>query len=324
MTTKEKLAAMLEEAGDTYISGNAIAESLGISRTAIWKNIRQLEEEGYAIEAVTNRGYRLAADNDAVSLGTVRKYLGDRADDFDLQVFSEVTSTNDLLKAQAATAPEWTTFIAGRQSAGKGRSGRSFYSPSDTGLYLSMLQHPVIPAEQATRITTAAAVAACRAIEECTDSRSEIKWVNDVFVNGKKVCGILTEASFNMESGLLDWAVMGIGFNIYEPEEGFPEDIRDIAGPVTGERRRNLRSALAASFMVHFRDICSNLQNADFAQEYRSRSFLIGQRINVLKREGPVPAVALDVDDECRLIVRYDDGMQEALSSGEVSVRPVK
>jgi BirA family biotin operon repressor/biotin-[acetyl-CoA-carboxylase] ligase len=228
------------------------------------------------------------------------------------------------MKERADALPEWHVIVSASQTAGRGRTGRSFYSPSDSGVYLSVLLHPVLPAAEATRITTAAAVAACRAIEACTDAKPEIKWVNDVFVKGKKVCGILTEGSLNMETGGLDWAVMGIGLNVYEPKEGFPDDIRQIAGPIADTRRKNLRNALVASFLVSFHEICIDLTRADFAEEYRKRSFLLGQDILVLKSDGAVPAVALDVDDECRLVVQYENGNREALSSGEVSVRPAE
>ena len=324
MTTKEKLEEMLTESGNDYISGNAIAERLGITRAAVWKNILQLREEGYDIEAVTNRGYRLSDTNDVVSTESIRKYLGDEAGSYPLEVLKETVSTNSLMKERAESLPEWFTLIAGSQSGGRGRSGRSFYSPPGTGVYISIIQRPSIPADQATRITTAAAVAACRAIEECSDSKAVIKWVNDVFVNGKKVCGILTEASFNMESGTLDWAVMGIGFNVYEPEGGFPGEIARTAGPIVKEKQKDLRSRIAASFMKHFRLVCANLNKPDFYEEYRNRSFIIGRRINVLKGSETQPATAIEIDDECRLIVRYDNGREETLSSGEVSIRPVQ
>ncbi|MBQ5523777.1 MAG: biotin--[Oscillospiraceae bacterium] len=201
------------------------------------------------------------------------------------------------------------------------RIGRSFYSPSDTGIYLSVLLRPSLPASEAVRITTAAAVAACRAIEECTEAVPKIKWVNDVFVDGKKVCGILTEGSLNMEAGGLDWAVMGIGLNVYEPEGGFPEEIRQVAGAIAQQRKKNLRNMLAASFLRQFYGICSNLPAADFAEEYRKRSFLQGKEVLVLRGETAVPARVLEIDDDCRLVVQYENGSQEALSSGEVSIR---
>lgn len=321
MNTKQRLAEMLEMNESGYISGNAIAESLGITRAAIWKNIRLLQNEGYRIEAVQNRGYRLADDNDVVSESAVRRYLDADTDLFSPEVYQEVTSTNDLLKKQAAEAVTGHCIIAGCQTAGKGRRSRSFYSPAGTGVYLSMLLRPELSPEESTRVTTAAAVAACRAIEECTEAKPVIKWVNDVYINGKKVCGILTEASVSMESGGLDWAVMGIGFNVYEPEDGFPEEIRQIAGSITDIRQKDLRSRLAVSFMKHFYQICLDLMSPELVREYKERSFLIGKEVNVIKVDSSVPAYVLDIDNECRLLVRYENGQIQALSSGEVSVR---
>lgn len=321
MTTKQKLAELLEKSEGEFFSGNLLAEKLGVTRAAVWKNIRQLEAEGYKIEAVTNRGYRLEKEHDVVSEAGIRRELGDWADLFTLEVYDSVSSTNTMLKERADTLPEWAVIISGSQTAGRGRIGRSFYSPSDTGIYLSVLLRPSLPASEAVRITTAAAVAACRAIEECTEAVPKIKWVNDVFVDGKKVCGILTEGSLNMETGGLDWAVMGIGLNVYKPEGGFPEEIRQVAGAIAQQRKKNLRNMLAASFLRQFYGICSNLPATDFAEEYQKRSFLQGKEVLVLRGETAVPARVLEIDDDCRLVVQYENGSQEALSSGEVSIR---
>ena len=321
MTTKQKLADLLESAEGEFFSGNRLAEKLGITRAAVWKNIRQLKGEGYKIEAVTNRGYRLEKEHDVVSEAGIRRALGELADVFTLEVHDVVTSTNTVLKEKADSLPEWAAVISGCQTAGRGRIGRSFYSPSDTGIYLSVLLRPSLPAAEAVRITTAAAVAACRSLEECSEAVPKIKWVNDVFVDGKKVCGILTEGSLNMETGGLDWAVMGIGMNVYEPEDGFPEEIRQVAGAIEQQRKKNLRNLLAASFLRQFYGICSCLPAAAFAEEYRKRSFLLGKDVLVLKGETAVPARVLEIDDDCRLVVRYENDLQEALSSGEVSIR---
>lgn len=321
MTTRQKLAILLEDQEEGFLSGSAIADQLHITRAAVWKNIRQLEEEGYVIEAVNNRGYRLAPEHDVLSEHAVRKELESAGETFELEVFREVESTNNLLKDHAQEYADWHTAIADHQISGKGRRGRSFFSPSGSGIYLSMLIRLPLEAMEATRITTAAAVAACRAIEKTTDARPEIKWVNDVFVNGKKICGILTEASISMESGRLDWAVMGIGLNVYEPEGGFPEELQNIAGAITSKRQKNLRSRLAAAFMEEFRHICSHLDSPLLVTEYKKRSFILGLPVNVLKGEESLPAIAEDIDDNCALIVRYPDGSREALSSGEVSIR---
>ena len=348
MNTKQQIAALLEQGGTEYVSGGAIARQLGLTRAAVWKCIRQLETEGWDIES-GKKGYRLGDRNDTLSEGSVSRYLdsacgsaggpagsaggaaGDPASDsascaekISLEVLSSVDSTNTYLKAQAQEAPSWHVVVAGSQTAGRGRMGRSFVSPAETGVYLSVLVRPDLPAQQAVRLTTASAVAACLAIEECTDAQARIKWVNDVYVNGKKTCGILTEASIDVESGGLDWAVMGIGFNVYRPDGGFPEEIRDVAGAISAERSRDLRSRIAASFLKHYYSIVERDGLDGFAEEYKRRSFVVGMRVNVMRGGVSRPAKALDIDGECRLIVEYEDGSREVLSSGEVSVRPAE
>lgn len=319
--TKERLAKMLEENRGSFLSGSRIAEQLGITRAAVWKQIRSLMADGYEIDAVTNRGYRLGDRSDVITKEGLLTALGEEGERYTLEVHESITSTNTVLKERAEDLPDWYVIVSGRQTAGRGRIGRSFYSPEATGIYLSVLLRPALPAEQSVRITTAAAVAACRAIEETTDRKPGIKWVNDVFVEGRKACGILTEGSLNLETGGLDWVVMGIGFNVYEPEGGFPEEIREIAGPVAAERAGDLRVHLAGSFLRHFGKVCDSLAEASFAEEYRKRSIVTGQNILVLRNGQEIPAFAEDIDGECRLRVRYADGREELLSSGDVSIR---
>ena len=321
MKTKEKLAELLEQQDGEFLSGNRIAEVLGITRAGVWKNIRQLEQEGYQIEAVTNRGYRLSILNDAVSESAVAAFLRTQ-ERFTLDVRDSVTSTNSVLKEMAPELPDWYVLIARNQTAGRGRVGRSFFSPGETGIYLSVLLRPEIPVSDAGKLTTASAVAACRAIETCTASKAKIKWVNDVFVNGGKVCGILTEASVNFETGKPDWIVTGIGFNVYPPKDGFPAELAGIAGTVTEKRQKNLRARLAAEYIQNFYEICQNLSGRQLYREYTDRCFIIGQLVYVLKGEERIPAVALDIRPDFSLLVQYDDGREEALAAGEVSIRP--
>lgn len=321
METRQKIAQLLDENSGEFLSGSRLATALGITRSAVWKNIRLLEEDGYRIEAVPNRGYRLSEENDALSAAGIRKYLGESAGYFSLELYRSIDSTNNILKTRVETLPDWFTVIAEQQTAGRGRMGRTFYSPAGCGIYLSTLLHPVLPAKKSVRITAASAVAACRAIEDCTGRQAEIKWVNDVFLNGRKVCGILTEGALNLETDGLDWAVMGIGMNVYEPEESYPEALREIAGAIAEKRENNLRCRLAASFLLHFHRLCSELESGRFAEEYRERNFLIGRQVLVIRGGEERAATALDVDRECRLSVRYEDGSREALSSGEVRIR---
>ncbi|HIQ99759.1 MAG TPA: biotin--[acetyl-CoA-carboxylase] ligase [Candidatus Scybalocola faecavium] len=323
MGTKSQLLKLFEENKGTYLSGEDIAERLSISRTAVWKAVNSLRKDGYDIDAVPNRGYCLSIQTDILSVQGIRKYLAPICRELKLEVFPSVTSTNTVLKEQAAAgAPEGTAILAGAQTQGRGRIGRSFYSPSDTGIYLSILLRPNDCSPlQATKLTTMAAVAACEAIEAAARRSAQIKWVNDIFIDGKKVCGILTEASFGLESGHLDYAVLGIGFNAYTPEGGFPENIESIAGSIFLRRENDGKNRLAAEFLNHFMDLYSCRDDHAYVEKYRQRSLVLGKRIRILSPSGTIFATALDVDDQCRLVVRYDDGSTQALSSGEISIR---
>lgn len=322
MLTKDAVLKLLERSRGEYVSGAAAAEELGVTRTAVWKAIKSLQDEGFDISAVTNRGYMLSADSDALSAPLIKELLSGVVPPEKIEVHRCVTSTLDLARDLAQKgAPEGTVIIAAEQTAGRGRRGRSFFSPGDTGVYISVLLRPVLPAERAVLITTATAVAACDAIESVTGESAGIKWVNDIFVRGKKVSGILTEASYSMESGSLDYAALGIGLNVYPPEGGFPPEIAETAGSILMSRQRDARSRLAAGFVKRFMEIYAELDSAKFVDDYRRRSIVLGRRVSVISGETPRPAEALDIDDECRLIVRFDDGETAALSSGEISIR---
>ncbi len=326
-STKEKILELFEQNKGTYFSGAQIAETLHVSRTAVWKAVESLREEGYALEAAPGRGYALSPDTDIVSAQGVGKYLG-RDLDLDFEVLEEVTSTNTLLKEKAAAgAREGTVIIANSQTGGKGRLGRSFFSPLNTGLYISVLLRPAdIPPQRALKITTMAAVAACRAIDAVLPDqiRPQIKWVNDIFLRGKKVVGILTEASVSMENGNLEYAVLGIGFNVYEPEGGFPEELRNIAGAVLPKRVPDAKNRIAAEFLRCFFEVYRAPDHLGFEAEYKARSLVLGKTVDVIPTGGGATrrAKVLDITEDCNLLVEYDDGSQAVLSSGEVSVRP--
>lgn len=257
-----------------------------------------------------------------VTAGGVRKYLGSLAEKIPVEVLPVCPSTNLILKERAAELPEWYTVIARRQTAGRGRLGRSFCSPEGSGLYMSVLLRTKLPAEDISLITPAAAVAVCRAAEELGSDRAEIKWVNDVLIGGRKVCGILTEAGFDARSGAPDWAILGVGINVTEPAGGFPAEIADVAGAVFPRKGEDMPDRLAAAFLRHMYAIYETLPTGGFVAEYQARSCLPGRWVNVLQGGEARRAQALAVDDRCRLLVRYEDGTEEALFSGEVSVRP--
>lgn len=323
MTTKDAILDLLWQNTDTYVSGAALAKTLGVSRTAVWKAIEQLREDGYSIDSVTNKGYRLSSESDVLSESGVRKYLG--AEGLKLLVYPSISSTNTLLKSLAEEgAEEGLCLIAGEQTAGRGRRGRSFYSPPNSGIYMSVLLRPALQAVDATSITACAAVAVAEAIEGLAPVNAEIKWVNDIYIEGKKVCGILTEASLDCENGQVNYLIVGIGINTRVPDSDFPEELKSIAGSAFGEKPiRELRCRLAAGVLDRLMSYYGRLTDREWFEEYRQRSMVLGQPINILSpgRE-PEKAVALDLDRDFALIVRTEDGELRRLNSGEVSIRP--
>ena len=274
-----------------------------------------------------------------------------------------VTSTNELLRTYGDEGEaQDMLLLAERQIGGRGRKGRSFFSPEGTGLYMSLLLHPKVPAGEVHMLTPLAAAAVAKALERFTDADVQIKWVNDILIRDRKTVGILTETSGTLTDGCFDYVIVGIGMNVYEPAAGFPEDIRESAGAVfgagdleertkTGElshqnegasiteeelHNEKLRSKIAAEVALQFMELYRTFPAKKYLEEYRSRSCLIGKEVKVIptgqmmgsveeaekQTKGEVIyAKVLDVDDACRLLVQYEDGRRELLSSGEVSIR---
>lgn len=326
MGTKEKLLALFEADKGKFFSGEELAARLAVSRTAVWKAVNSLRKEGYEIQAVQNKGYSLSVSTDILSIQGVEKYLNPEHSYIELEILPDIGSTNDYLREKAAQGKgEGYAVVAGAQTRGKGRTGRSFYSPADTGIYLSLLLRPKDcgPA-QAVKFTTMAAVAACEAIEKVSHRSPQIKWVNDIYIDGKKVSGILTEASVSLENGSLEYVLLGIGINVYPPEKGFPQELRETAGSVFQERKSDGKNQLAAGFLNRLMDIYTKEETGEYAQEYRKRSMVLGKRIQILTPEGEKGARALEIDKDCRLLVEYEDGNRELLRAGEIRIRPEK
>ncbi len=323
MTLKEQILNILEENKGSSVSGSELAKKLYVTRSAVWKAIQALRNEGHEIFAVTNKGYALSDDSNVLSKTGITAFLNEETrKNTELDIRRTVTSTNTVLKEIAHNGgKQGYILIAHEQTAGKGRLGRSFYSPGNTGVYLSILLRPSITIEDSLLITTSAAVAVCKAIEKLCGKNAEIKWVNDIFVDGKKVCGILTESSVDCESGRLEYAVVGIGVNISNPSNDFPEAIKNIAGGFLNHVKGNVRCRLIAEIINEFFSQIHNLSSKYYLDEYKRRSFLLGKNITVIKPAGNKKAKAVDIDDKARLIVEYPDKTTEHLSSGEVSVR---
>ena len=235
-----------------------------------------------------------------------------------VEAYDCLDSTNARLKARAAEgASDGLVLMADRQTAGRGRLGRSFFSPPGCGLYLSMLLRPHLAAADALLLTTAAAVAAAEAIADLTGLQTGIKWVNDLYLDGRKVCGILTESSISPD-GSLAWAVVGIGINVRAPREGFPPELAHIAAALLPADAPDLRPRLAAAILDRCADRFASLPTPAHLDEYRRRSILIGRRV-VLSHTGEQVTVE-GIDDACRLLVRDVTGFCRTVSSGECSV----
>lgn len=235
---------------------------------------------------------------------------------FRVREFKTLDSTSSYLKRLAKTdGRHKDAAVALSQTAGRGRSGRSFFSP-ESGLYLSVLLKKGLEAETAELITPAAAVAVAEAIEETGSPRAGIKWVNDIYIGGKKVCGILTETG---ASQALDWAVIGIGVNIKAPEGGFPKEIAERAGAAFSNPDGTTRERLLENVLKNLDKRLSQLKTREFVPIYRERSILLGKSILLRSQGGETPAKVVDIDGGCRLVVRVG-GVLRTVCSGEVSV----
>lgn len=321
MNVKEGVLQLLQE-NPGPVSGEEIAEKLGICRNSVWKAVGKLRQAGYEIEASTNKGYRLVSESAVLSGENIRRHLGPQAQGVAIQIRDTVTSTNTVVKELAEQGGrEGMVVIAEHQVQGKGRLGRSFYSPRTSGLYMSILLRPSFSPEESLSITTAAAVATAQAIDRVTGELAKIKWVNDVYLRGRKVCGILTEASLDFESGGLNYAVLGIGVNIQEPPGGFPGEVREIAGAIFQKKPpAGTRSRLAAEILNHFFDYYHQLPQRTFMTEYRLRSLLTGMDITFRQGGSTWDGRVLGVDEEARLVVRLEDGKEKRFSAGEVAI----
>ena len=227
-STREKVLNILKQNPNAFVSGQEIADTLFLTRAGIWKAIKSLRESGFTIESVTNKGYRLVCDYDGINMDFIKTSL---PENLPLKYYSyeEVTSTNDIAREHANEKSD-ILIAANSQTNGRGRKGRIFFSPKDTGLYFSLLIHPEIPFSKATYITCIAAESLVLAIQDSLGIETSIKWVNDIFLKEKKIAGILTETFGSLEEEFPEYVVVGVGINIYPFGEELPSDIKKRAG----------------------------------------------------------------------------------------------
>lgn len=338
MATKEKVLEELRKNPNQAVSGEYMAQICGVSRAAIWKAINSLRQEGIEICGTTNGGYMLLTGCDVFSQSALETYLNHNYPELDtafnginkihVECFKEIDSTNTYAKKLLSENPSVKTaiIVAESQTAGRGRLGRTFYSPMNTGIYLSVIYSPEKGVTQPARLTASAAVAVCRAIKKIYNVETSIKWINDIFANGKKISGILTEGFTNFETGMIESAVIGIGVNIKDNPEVFPDDVKKIAGSILGDANNadeNLsRCALAAEIAAQVLKILTE-NSCDVMNEYKKLSFLIGTEVEVFPiADGTESyhAKVIDIDENAGLVVELADGTKKILTSGEVSL----
>lgn len=328
MKLKEQVLLILMSSKGEYVSGEDISKQLYVSRNAVWKAINSLRADGFIIDAVQNKGYLLSGgehdDFTRYGLLRIRQLLRKSAANAEITIKDTVTSTNTLLRSAAENgAPDKTVLIANEQTEGRGRRGKSFYSPADSGIYMSILLRPDFGADKSFFITAGAAVSVVRAVKKVCGIDAGIKWVNDIMLDGKKICGILTEAVTDFESGSLQYAVMGLGINISRPKDGFPSEISDIASSLYSDEAADneLKCSLAAEILNNFFDIYEHTSVERLIDEYKKYSVVLGKRIKVISAGTEYFATAVDIDNDARLVVKDNEGNMHTLSSAEVSVR---
>ncbi len=244
------------------------------------------------------------------------KYIKEKLKDtpYDIEVKNTVTSTNTIMKERASKEScGFSVLIASKQTAGRGRMGRTFYSPSQSGVYMSVVLE-IEEGKNPLLVTTDAAVCAARVLERLSGKKASIKWVNDIYIEGKKVCGILTE-------GVGKYAILGVGINVLPPKHNFPDDIKDRAGAVFEKKIPHIRENVITDFLVEFMRVYKEKERISLLEEYRARSMITGKEIIILANDKNEKATALAIADDYSLVVRKENGETVNLSSGDVSIK---
>ncbi|MDF2595647.1 MAG: biotin/acetyl-CoA-carboxylase ligase [Clostridia bacterium] len=318
---KEKILEFLKSQKE-YISGEEISSKLGITRAGVWKNINKLKEEGYNIESMTRKGYRLITTPNIITKSEVSSIIHTKVLGKDIRYYDQINSTNEMAKTLAREgAAEGTVVIADRQLSGKGRLGKHWDSPSGTGIWMSIILKPDIMPVQASQLTLLAGLSVCEAVNKVTGLESRIKWPNDVVVNRKKVCGILTEMSAELDG--INYIIVGIGINVNTKE--FTEELShatslSLEGGKDYMRRYIIKEILEVfeeDYMVYKKE--RNIKH--FLQRYKDNCITLNGDVKIITHQREYTAYAKDIAKDGSLIVTDEQGQEETIFSGEVSVR---
>lgn len=323
MPTKDQILSCLKEGKGNWISGEALSRKMAISRSAVWKHVNRLKKEGYVIDSSRKKGYLLQRSSDLLIEGEVRERLGTRI--FGRRKifhFVETDSTNIRARYLADRGePEGTVVIAESQTAGRGRRGRSWFSPLGENVYVSVILRPSLPPDEISGLTLLASVAAAESLRSLTAIPARIKWPNDLVAGGKKLGGILTQVSAEMD--FVDYVIIGLGLNVNTPEEGFPGDLRDKATSVLLETGTTCsRIDLLKLYLERLEDWHGRLLHSGFSpvlERWRELSDIIGRRVSVDLPNARHTGKVLDVDSSGALVLMDTEGNQRRIFSGDVS-----
>lgn len=320
---KEKIFDILKSSNNDFISGQSISSKLGITRAAVWKYINKLKEEGYKIESASKKGYRLIGCPDLLTYREIKDTLSTKYIGRNLVHFDSIGSTNDLAKELAEKgAQEGTVIIAEEQTKGRGRFRREWVSTKYKSIIMSIILRPDTKPSSIYKITQITAAAIGKSIESL-DIDVGIKWPNDIIINWRKVCGILTEASGEVDK--VNYVIPGIGINVNQESSDFPEEVLNKATSIRIEKDEYIcRKLLLCSFLDNFEKLYDEFkrdENAKSSIEYcKQKSILIGKKIKIERKKQMIVVKVLDVASDGSLIVEYENGVKDRLISGEVSL----
>lgn len=318
---KNKVLKLLKSS-DGFISGQDISDKIGVSRTSVWKHINSLKEDGYIIESVSRNGYKLISTADLLTHEEVKGFLNTKYIGNEIIHFDSLNSTNEYAKSLAMYKAEGTVITAEQQTSGKGRLGRNWTSPSKKGIYFSIILKPNLEPRKVAKLTLIGAAAVNLALKDMNID-SEIKWPNDIVINGRKVCGILTE--MNCELNIINYIVIGIGINANLDKKDFSDELENKATSlkiITGKDIQ--RNKLLALVLNHFEKLYDSFKEdldiSETIQICKKHSALIGKEVKIIRDGNIKIGKAIDINNEGELVVQFEDGI-ENIFSGEVSVR---
>ena len=320
MSLKQRILQLLENGRGQALSGQQLADELEVSRASVWKAVKTLQSEGYQIVATTNRGYVLLPSNDILSEQSLRACLSPKYEDIDVVALKTSPSTNAeaMTRLLSGQLRHGALIVADEQTSGRGRMGKTFFSPKK-GIYMSVsLCKSIENMQDVMVITPAAAVAVRRSIARLTGIDAKIKWVNDIYIGKKKVCGILTQADIDFESGKAGTFIVGIGINFVEQD--FPIEIKDKACALFSGEPTVTRSQLIADIYDNLMSLTSDLTDRAFMQEYKDNSLVIGKEISYAINCEDKRGKVIDIEDDGGLVIEEGDGIRK-LTCGEISIR---